>query len=82
VEINENGRPLQLILALSVKQLVRPIVIGFRYEHFGRTIQITIVRRGRINELLRRSDAVFLQHHDEHLRVDHRPGIKKFHTQN
>jgi hypothetical protein len=82
MEMNENSRSLQFVLAFGIKQLVRSVVVRFRHEDFGRTIQVTVVRRGRINKLLRRRDAVFFQHYDEHFGVDYRTGIKQFHDQN
>ena len=72
----------EFIFSLGVKQLMRSFVISVGHKHFGRAIQITIVPRGRINEFLRRGDAMFFQHHDEHLGVDHRTSIKKFHEEN
>ena len=80
--MNENGRSLQFVFALGVEQLVRPVVIRFGHEHFGGTIQVAVIGQVWLYELLRRGDTVFLQHHHEHLGVNHRPGIKKFHTQN
>jgi len=73
---------LKLILTFGVKQLVCPLVICLGHEHFRLTTQVVVFRRGRINKLLRRRNAVLFQHHDEHLGVDDRPSIKKFHLQN
>ena len=42
--------------------------------------QIAVVRRGGANERLRGGDAMFLQHHHEHLGVDDRAGVKQFHA--
>lgn len=63
-----------------VKQLVRPVIIGFRYEDAGQAIQIAILRRFRFSKFLRRRNAVFLQHHHQHFSVDDRSGVKKFHA--
>ena len=56
---------------------MRAVVIGFRHEHFGGAIQVFVtVRLARVNELLRRGDAVLFKHDDEHLGVDDRAGVE------
>jgi len=61
---------------------MRPLIIRFGYEHLGRSVQVSVVRLGWINKFLRRDDAVFLEHHDEHLGIDNRAGVEKFHFRN
>ena len=46
--------------------------IRFRHEDLRGTAQIAVVRRGGVHERLRGGDAMFLQHHHEHLGVDDR----------
>ena len=58
------------------------VVIGFRHEDLGGAAQIAVVRRGGVHERLCGSDAMFLQHHHEHLGVDDRAGVKQFHAGN
>jgi len=69
----------KLVLALGVEKLVGAVVIGFRHEDPGGAAQIAVVRRGGIHERLRGGDAMFLQHHHEHLGIDDRAGVKQFH---
>lgn len=77
---NFNETKLKLILPLPIKQLERAIIICLRDKHLGRPIQIPIIRLTGIHKLLRRDDAVLLEHHHQHLRIDNRPGIKQFHA--
>ena len=77
---NKRGCHLQLILPLGIKQLMRPLIIRFAHEHFGRPIQVAVIRLGWINQFLRRDDAVFFEHHDEHLGIDDRAGVEKLHV--
>src|SRR6266566_2095905 len=42
---------LKLVLALRVKQLVRPVVILLRNQHLGRTTQIAVVALIWVNKL-------------------------------
>lgn len=72
-------RQLQLAFTLSVEQLERAVIVRFRHEDPGGPAQITVVRRRGIDERLRSGDAVFIEHQHEHLRVDDRAGIEKFH---
>jgi hypothetical protein len=48
----------------------------------GGTAQIAVVGRGGVNERLRGGDAVLVEHGDEHLGVDERAGVEKFHAKN
>jgi len=72
----------KLVLALGVKELEGPVVIGFRHENAGGTTQIAVVGRGGVSEFLRGGDAVLLEHRHEHLGVDDRAGVKQFHARN
>lgn len=72
----------KLVLALGVEELVGAVVIGFRHEDVGGAAQIAVVRRGGVHERLRGGDAMFVQHHHEHLGVDDRAGVKQFHAAN
>ena len=76
------GTFLQLTLTLGVEKPVGAVEIGFQDKDCGGTVQIAVVRRGGVNEFLRGGDAVFFQHHDEHLGVDERAGVEKFHAGN
>ena len=51
-------------------------IISFGHEDFTRAAQIVVVGRGRVNEGLRGSDAVLLQHHHEHVGIHERAGVK------
>ena len=75
-------KKLKLIFALGVEELVGAVVIGFRNEDLGGAAQIAVVRQRGVHEILRGGDAVFFQHHDEHLGVDDRAGVKQFHAGN
>lgn len=70
----------QFIFAFGVEQLVGTVVIRLRHVHLRRTIQVSGVNRDGINELLRGGGAVFFEHHHEHLGVDDRAGVEKFHS--
>jgi hypothetical protein len=72
----------KLVLALGVEELPGAGKIGFRHEDLRGTAQIAVIRRGGIHERLRGGDAMFLQHHHQHLRVDDRAGVKQFHAGN
>jgi len=72
----------KLVLALGVEELVGAGEIGFRHEDLRGAAQIAVVRRGGVCERLRGGDAMFLQHHHEHLGVDDRAGVKQFHAGN
>ena len=50
--------------------------IGLRHEDLAGTAQIAIVRCGRINKGLRGGDAVFLEHHHEHVSIHEWAGVK------
>jgi len=73
---------LKFVLALGVKQFECAVVIGFRHKNLRWAAQITVVRRGGVNERLRGGDAVFVEHGDEHFGIDDRAGIKQFHAEN
>ena len=76
------GDPLQFILALGVKQLMGAGIIRLRHEHFGEPVQIAVVGQGGVHKLLRGDDAVLFEHRHEHLGVDDRAGVEKFHAEN
>ncbi len=69
----------KFIFAFGVEQLEGAVVVGFRHEDLGGAAQIAIVGQGGINKRLRGGYAVLFQHHDEHLSVDERAGVEKFH---
>lgn len=71
---------LKLILSLGVEKLVGAWVIRFRDEDLAGAVQVAIVWRGGIHEVLRGSDAVFFEHHHQHIGVDERAGVKQFHA--
>ena len=71
---------LQFILALGVKQLVGAGIIRLRHEDFREPVQVAVVGRAGIGKLLRGDDAVFVEHRHEHLGVDDRAGVEKFHA--
>lgn len=81
-QFRPTANQLQFVLAFGVEELVGAGVIRFRHEDLRGTAQIAVVRRGGIHELLRGGDAMFLQHHHEHLGVDDRAGVKQFHAEN
>ena len=72
-------KKLKFVLALGVKQFERAVIVSFRHENLGGTAQIAVVRQCGVNERLRRGDAVLVEHGDEHLGVDERAGVEKFH---
>jgi len=72
----------QFILPLRIEKLKSPIIIRLRDEHLGRPAKVAIIRRGGIGEGLGGGDPMFLEHHHQHLSVDDRPGVKKFHPGN
>jgi hypothetical protein len=72
----------KLVLALGIEELVGAVVVGFRHEDLGGAAQIAVVRRGGVHKRLRGGNAMFLQHHHEHLGVNHRAGVKQFHAGN
>lgn len=76
------ARRSKFVLPLGIKQPLRAFIIRLRHEDVRRATQVPILGRGGINKFLRGADAVFFQHHHEHLRVDHRAGVKKFHPSN
>ena len=57
-------------------------IIRFRHEDLGGAAQVAVVGQGGVNKRVRGDDAVLLQHHDEHLGVDERAGVEKFHLKN
>ena len=57
------------------------IIIGFGNEHFREAIQVAVVGQRGVNEFLRGYDAMLLEHHEEHLGVDDRPGVEKLHAE-
>jgi len=70
---------LQLVFAFGVKQFEGAVVVGCRHEDLGGTAQIAVVKECGINKRLRGGDAVLVEHGDEHLGVDERAGVEKFH---
>ena len=72
----------KLVLAFGEEKLAGAFVIGFRHEDVGGAGQITVVRRGGVNELLCGGDAVFFQHHHQQFRFDDRAGEEQFHAGN
>lgn len=73
---------LQFVFSFGVEKLMRAVVVGCGHEHLGEPVQVAVIGRLGIHKFLRRGDAVFFQHHHQHLGVDHRTGIKKFHREN
>ena len=71
---------LKFVLPFGVEKLEGAVVIGFWDEDLGGAAQIAVVRQRGVHEILRGGDAVFFQHHDEHLGVDDRAGVKQFHA--
>ena len=67
-------------MPLGVEELVGAVVIGFWDEDLGGAVQVAVIRQGGVHEILRGGDAVFFQHHDEHLGVDDWAGVKQFHA--
>ena len=81
MEITEaGGQTLKLILALRIEQLMRTIVVGFRDQDLGQSVQISVVGQACVDEFLRGRNPMLLQHHNEHLGVDHRACVKQFHV--
>ena len=74
------GAKSKLILALGVEELVSARVIGFRDEDLAEAVQVAVVRRGGVHEILRGGDAVLFEHHHEHVGVDEGAGVKQFHA--
>ena len=72
----------KFILALGVEELPGAVVIRLRHEDLGGAAQIAVIRPSRVRERLRGGDAVLFQHRHKHLGVDHRAGVKQFHTEN
>lgn len=72
----------QFILPLRIEKLKSPIIIRLRDEHLGRPAKVAIIRRGGIGKRLRGGNAVFLEHHHQHLGIDDGAGVKKFHAGN
>ena len=70
----------KLVLALGVEELVGAGKIRLRHEDLGGAVQVAVVRRGGVHEILRGGDAVFFKHHHEHVGVDERAGVKQFHV--
>jgi len=52
---------------------MRAVVVVLRNQNIGEAIEVAIVGKGGILKLLFGLDAVFFQHHHEHLRVHDRP---------
>src|SRR5688572_29137413 len=69
----------QLILPLRVEELPGAVVVRFGNEHFRGAAQVLALARF-LDKLLHRRDAVLLEHYHQHLRVDHRPGVKQLHA--
>ena len=72
------GLILQLIFPLGVEKLVGAVVIGFGNENFCGTVQVAVLGKARVHKFLRGDDAVFFEHHDEHLCIDDGAGVEKF----
>jgi hypothetical protein len=71
---------LEFVFPLRVEELPRSIIIGLRDEDTGAASEIPfIVGQGRILPFLASDDPVLLQHHQQHLRVDHGAGVEGFH---
>ena len=70
----------QFILAFGVEELMGAVVVGFGHENFRQSIQVAILGQAGVHEFLRGNDAVFLEHHYEHLGVHDRAGVEKLHT--
>ena len=66
----------QFIFALGVEKLVGAGIIGFRDEDLAGAIEVAIVGRGGVREILRGGDAVLFEHHHEHVGVDEGAGVK------
>ena len=73
------GLKSKLIFALGIEELVGTRVIGFWDEDLAGAVQVAVVRRGGVHEILRGGDAVFFEHHHEHVGVDEGAGVKQFH---
>ena len=72
---------LEFVFAFGVEELVRAGKIGFGHEDLGWAVEVVaVVGRGGVHETLGGGDAVFFEHHDEHLGVDDRAGVKQFHA--
>jgi len=56
------------------------VIIHFRHEDFRQAVEIPVVWQHGINKLLHGGNAVLFQHDQEHLRVDDRAGVEKFHA--
>ena len=70
----------KLVFPPDVEKLVSTVVIRSRHKNARGPIQITIVRRGGIHKFLRGRDAMFFEHHHEHLCIDDGTGVKQFHV--
>ena len=53
------------------------LVVLLGDENFCGPVEVAVVGAG-VNEFLRRGDAVFFEHHDEHLCIDDGAGVEKF----
>ena len=70
----------KFIGALGVKKLIGAVVIGGWHKNLRGSVQVAVVRRGDVHEILRGGEAVFFQHQHEQLGVDEGPGVKEFHS--
>ena len=69
---------LKFIFTLRIEQLLGAGVVGFRHKDPGQPVQIAIIRRRWVHELVDGDDAVFFQHEHQQLRLDERAGEEQF----
>jgi len=73
---------LELVLALTIEKAMRPVVVFFGDEYLCGPVQIAVVGFVRFGKFLGGGDTMLFQHDDQHLGVDHRPGVEKFRWDN